>query len=67
MSNRTPTSTWPDLAIGLYDQLTSRNAEIAYEFDDMQVAVPSGTGSPENAKWMLSGTLRIRTRNANDS
>jgi len=27
------TTTWPDLAIGLYDRLTGRNAEIIYEFE----------------------------------
>jgi len=38
------TTTWPELAIGLYDRLTGRGAEIVYEFEDMQVDVPSGTG-----------------------
>ena len=38
------TTTWPELAIGLYDQLTSRNSEITYEFENMEVLVPSGTG-----------------------
>lgn len=28
------TQTWPDLAIGLYDKLTGRNAEITYEVED---------------------------------
>jgi hypothetical protein len=56
------TKTWPDLAIGLYDRLTGRNAEITYEFDDMTIDVPSGTGSnAEHARWNLSGTIRIRT------
>jgi hypothetical protein len=57
------TKTWPDLAIGLYDRLTGRNAEITYEFDDMHVKVPSGTGeTAEHAEWVLTGTLKIRTR-----
>lgn len=57
------TQTWPELAIGLYDKLTGRNAEIEYEFDDFDVQVPSGTG-PEasHAKWSMNGTVRIRTR-----
>jgi len=29
------TKSWPDLAIGLYDRLTGRGAEITYEFDNM--------------------------------
>lgn len=61
------TSTWPDLAIGLYDRLTGRGAEITYEFDKLSVGVPSGTGErASRAAWTLDGTLRIRTRdNAN--
>lgn len=57
------TTTWPDLAIGLYDRLTGRNAEISYAFDDMTVHVPSGTGTDvEHAEWRLDGTIRITTR-----
>ena len=57
------TTTWPELAIGLYDRLTGRNAEITYEFKDMHVSVPSGTGErADHADWKLSGTLTIRTR-----
>ncbi len=56
------TTNWPDLAIQLYDRLTGRGAEIAYEFVDLQVQVPSGTGpQAELAKWVLSGTMKIRT------
>jgi len=35
------TTSWPDLAIGLYDKLTGRNAEITYEFNNLEVSVPS--------------------------
>jgi hypothetical protein len=57
------TTTWPDLAIGLYDRLTGRNAEIVYEFEDMTVDVPSGTGDDvEHANWRLDGTVRVTTR-----
>ncbi len=57
------TKNWPDLAIGLYDRLTGHNAEITYEFMDMHVKIPSGTGpSAEHAEWALTGTLKIRTR-----
>jgi hypothetical protein len=58
------TTNWPDLAIGLYERLTGMNAEIAYEFVDMHVKIPSGTGpTAEHAEWVLSGTIKIRTRN----
>lgn len=61
MSERT--TTWPDLAIGLYDRLTGRNAEITYEMQDLRVDVPSGTGKDVgHAQWVLNGALRIRTR-----
>jgi len=57
------TTSWPDLAIGLYDRLTGRNAEIIYEFADLRVKIPSGTGpSAEHAEWVLTGTMKIRTR-----
>jgi hypothetical protein len=57
------TTTWPDLAIGLYDRLTGRGAEIIYEFEDMEIQVPSGTGEDvEHAEWHVDGTVRITTR-----
>jgi hypothetical protein len=56
------TTNWPDLAIALYEQLTGKHAVIAYEFADMHVKIPSGTGpQAEHAEWVLNGTLRIRT------
>lgn len=57
------THTWPELAIGLYDKLTGRGAEITYEFDQMEVSVPSSTSSTaERATWKLNGTMRVTTR-----
>jgi hypothetical protein len=69
MSDTAHTTTWPDLGIALYDRLTGRNAEIAYQFENMQVKVPSGTGTnAEHAEWHLNGTLRITTKdNGNGS
>ncbi|MEO1256219.1 MAG: hypothetical protein AAFY41_15225 [Bacteroidota bacterium] len=55
------TATWPELAIGLYDKLTGRNAKITYEFENMNVQVPSGTGSNDKADWNLNGKLTIST------
>lgn len=56
------TTNWPDLAIGLYERLTGKSAVIAYEFVDMHVKVPSGTGPrAEHAEWVLTGTIKIRT------
>ncbi|WP_224269352.1 hypothetical protein [Haloprofundus salinisoli] len=57
------TRTWPELALGLYERLTGRGAEITYEFEDMEVDVPSKTGEDaDHAHWRLDGTLRISTR-----
>lgn len=57
------TTNWPDLAIGLYDRLTGRGAEITYDFDNLNVHIPSGTGDgAEHAKWVLSGKLKITTQ-----
>lgn len=56
------TTNWPELAVGLYDRLTGRNAEIVYEFDDMDVAVPSKVGEDaDHAHWHVDGTVRITT------
>lgn len=57
------TTTWPELAIALYDKLTGRSAEITYEFDNLDVYVPSKVEeNPKTAKWTLDGILKIRTR-----
>jgi hypothetical protein len=65
MSQGEHTTNWPDLAIGLYDRLTGRNAEISYEFQDMHVKIPSGTGpEAQHAEWVFSGKLSICTRNS---
>ncbi|WP_181685214.1 hypothetical protein [Halorhabdus salina] len=56
------TTNWPELAVGLYDRLTGRGAEIVYEFEDMDVAVPSKVGEDaEHAHWHVDGTVHIRT------
>ena len=59
----TETTTWPDLAIGLYDKLTGRNAEITYEFNNLEVSVPS-SAAPDaaHATWKLNGIVKIRTK-----
>lgn len=62
------TLTWPDLAVGLYDKLTGRGAEITYQFENMEVFVPSHVDeNPQLAKWRLNGTLKIRTRDLKPS
>lgn len=55
------TINWPDLAIGLYDRLTERNARISYQFDDFSVQVPQSVGSERTAQWKMNGNLTITT------
>jgi hypothetical protein len=56
-------TTWPELAIDLYDKLTGRGAEISYEFDNLEIGVPSDTNpTAATASWKLKGVLKIRTR-----
>ena len=57
------TQTWPDLAIGLYDKLTGRNAAITYDFDDFDIEVPRSVGSEEKTQWRINGKLKISTSN----
>ena len=64
MGNEQETRTWPELAIGLYDKLTGRDAEITYGFDDLELHVPSSASADaEHARWKVNGTVRISTRN----
>lgn len=57
------THTWPDLAIGLYDKLTGRGAEIHYKFDNLEVFVPASTSAEAaQARWKLNGTVVISTK-----
>ncbi|MBY0505969.1 MAG: hypothetical protein K2X03_18780 [Bryobacteraceae bacterium] len=64
-TSKTDSTTWPDLAIGLYDRLTGRGAEIIYEFQNMEVLVPSSASADaKHAMWKLNGVMKIRTRDA---
>ena len=68
MSNEHDTRTWPELAIGLYDKLTGRDAEITYEFDDFELHVPSSASADaEHARWKVNGAIRVSTRNGGSS
>lgn len=61
--NTAASNTWPDLAIGLYDRLTDRKAEIIYEVENLEIQVPSKVGGDAgHAKWTINGILKIRTR-----
>jgi len=56
-------TTWTDLAAGLYDKLTGKNAEISYEFVNFDLGVPmTASPSAEIVTWKLNGLLKIRTK-----
>jgi len=62
MTTNQQTTTWPELAEGLYAFLTGRGAAIEYTFDNMEIFVPSSThAEAPAARWKLNGSLRIRT------
>ncbi len=64
MSAEDETRTWPELAIGLYDKLTGRDAQITYQFDHFDLYIPSSTAAnAEHAHWKMNGTIRISTQN----
>lgn len=68
MPSHSDTRTWPELAIGLYDKLTERNAKIDYRFTDFEIGVPSSTnGEAKHAHWKINGTLEITTSNGAES
>ncbi|MFO7739679.1 MAG: hypothetical protein R6V46_14460 [Desulfatiglandaceae bacterium] len=59
------TTTWPDLAMSLYDKLTGRHAEITYEFENLEVSVPSAASeAAAYATWKLNGIVKIRTKDS---
>lgn len=55
--------TWPELAEELYDKLTGKNAEISYEFHDLEIFVPSHHSEDAPlARWRINGIMKIRAR-----
>jgi len=68
MANQTDTRTWPELAAGFYENLTDRDAEISYQFENFELKIPSSTAADaEHARWKMNGTLRISTRQGKSS
>ena len=55
--------TWPELAMELFDKLTGRQAEVTYEFENLEVYVPAHHAEDAAlARWKVNGILKIRTR-----
>jgi hypothetical protein len=57
------TTTWPELAVSLFEKLTGRGAEVTYEFINLEVHVPNVMGpDAKHGHWKLNGVVKIRTR-----
>ncbi len=57
--------TWPELAVELYDKLTGKNAEITYEFHDLEIFVPAHHAEDAPlARWKVNGAVKISAREA---
>lgn len=66
MSEQESPKSWADMAIGLYDKLTGRNAEITYEAENLEIWVPNEVGEQAvHTRWKVNGVLKVRTRDAN--
>lgn len=58
------TTNWPELAGAIYDKLTERHAELTYDFDNIEISVPSGAGEKSpHSTWKLNGSISVRGRN----
>jgi len=63
MANENPSS-WSELVTSIYQKLTEKNAELTYEFENMEIYVPSGVGDDaSHARWKVNGVLKIRAKN----
>jgi hypothetical protein len=56
-------SQWTELMVELFDRLTGKGAEIAYNFQNLEIDIPKAVG-PEgqqlgSAKWTINGRLVI--------
>lgn len=59
--------TWPELAEELYDKLTGKNAEITYEFHDLEIFIPAHHSEDAPlARWKVNGTMKISAREVSE-
>ncbi|HSI91398.1 MAG TPA: hypothetical protein VK927_09805 [Adhaeribacter sp.] len=52
----------PDLASALLDKLTGLNAEVSFDFENMELQMPGKNAASPDNKFRLNGTLRIKTK-----
>ncbi|MBK0402662.1 hypothetical protein I5M27_06675 [Adhaeribacter sp. BT258] len=56
------TSGLPDMAFAILNQLGSMNAEFSFDFENMELQMPGKNTSEPGNKFLLNGTLRIKTK-----
>jgi hypothetical protein len=61
MQNENKASAMPELALAILDKLTGLNAELSFDFNNMELELPAGGDLPQG-QFKLNGTLRIRTK-----
>jgi hypothetical protein len=60
MKNDNSGNNMVDMAIAIFDKVTNLNAEVSFDFDNMEVELPGKQADP-GTQLKLNGTLRIRT------
>lgn len=50
-----------DMAIAIFDKISNLNAEVSFDFENMEVQLPGKPNRPET-QLKVNGTLRIRTK-----
>ena len=59
---KTKDATWPDFAAALYDKLSGRECQITYEFDNLNLFIPSKLGDTDHFHWKMDGIIRISSK-----
>ena len=57
---------WANLLAELFDRLTGKGAEVAYNFENLEIDIPRAAGPQGSelgsAKWVINGRLSITAR-----
>ena len=60
--NTGQSSDWVHMATTLYGKLSGINAEVSFNFENLEIDMPGKGPNTPPANWRLNGVLRIRTR-----
>jgi hypothetical protein len=62
-NSKESSSQWTELMVELFDRLTGKGAEIAYNFQNLEIDIPKAVGPQGqqlgSAKWTINGRLVI--------